>query len=171
MPISIIMKSKIKKYAKEFIYFIITLTILMNIVSLYKSQSLNDTPLNINAVKLINNQIYKLPTNKPVLIHFWATWCPTCKLEASNIEFLSKYYNIITIAVNSGNNTKIQNFIKQHHYTFKVVNDNNGQIASKFKISAFPTTFIYNKNKKLIFSEVGYTSTFGMWIRILWTKF
>jgi len=42
------MKSKIKKYAKEFIYFIITLTILMNIVSLYKSQrSINFQQINL----------------------------------------------------------------------------------------------------------------------------
>ncbi len=43
-----------------------------------------------------------IPNNKPILLHFWATWCPTCKFEAPNIEKVSKDYEVITIAVQSG---------------------------------------------------------------------
>jgi len=159
---------KLKHYAKEILYFIVIMTILTNVISLYKSQDLTQRPLSITSAKLINNQLYNIPVSKPVLIHFWATWCPVCKLEASNINFLSKYFNVLTIAVKSGDDQEIQKYLDEHNYKYKVINDTNGIISSKFKISGFPTTFIYDKNKKLAFSEVGYTSTLGLLLRLWW---
>ena len=162
------MKNKIKHYTKEIIYFIIVMTLLANIISIYRSQDLSQTPLDIQSVKLIDNTTYTLPKNRPILIHFWATWCPTCKLEASNIDFLAKHFEVLTIAVSSGSDYEIQNYLNEHSYTFRVVNDKDGSLRSKFQIAGFPTTFIYDKNKRLCFSEVGYTSTLGLYLRMLW---
>ena len=162
------MKSKIKQYIKEAIYFLIAITIITNLMSLYKAQSLNSAPLNIEAFQLIDNSVQTVQTNKPLLIHFWATWCPTCKLEASNINFLSKHYQVITIAVKSGTDAEIKKYLNAHDYTYKVVNDKDGTLSAKFQISGFPTSFIYDKNKKLLFKEVGYSSTLGLWLRLLW---
>ncbi len=162
------MKSKIKHYIKETIYFLIAITIITNLMSLYKAQSLNSAPLNIKSFQLIDNSIYTVKSNKPLLIHFWATWCPTCKLEASNINFLSKHYQVITIAVKSGTDAKIKKYLNAHDYTYKVMNDKDGTLSRKFQISGFPTSFIYDKNKKLVFKEVGYSSTLGLWLRLLW---
>jgi hypothetical protein len=61
--------------------------------------------------------------------------------------------------------------MKKHDYSYKVINDEDGSIANRFNVNVFPTTCIYDKNKNLVFSEVGYTSTFGMWIRLLWAGF
>jgi hypothetical protein len=61
--------------------------------------------------------------------------------------------------------------MQQNNLDFNVIDDRDGKIAQRFNIAVYPTTFIYNKEKKLIFSEVGYTSTFGMWIRLLWAEF
>jgi thiol-disulfide isomerase/thioredoxin len=162
------MKSKIKHAIKETVYIVITMTIVANLFSLYKAQSLNSAPLNIAAFKLIDNSVYSVKNDRPILINFWATWCPTCKLEASNINLLSKYYQVITIAVNSGNDHDIKKYLREHDYRYRVVNDKNGTLSKKFQISGFPTTFIYDKNKNLVFKEVGYTSTLGLWLRLLW---
>ena len=162
------MKSKIKRYLKEIILFVVVLTIFANAMSLYKSRNLSQEPLNMQTFTLINNQEYKVPGNKPVLIHFWATWCPTCKLEASNIDFLSKYFEVLTIAVKSGSDDEIKKYMNAHNYTFRVVNDTEGRLSSQFHIAGFPTTFIYNKDKKLVFSDVGYTSTLSLYIKMYW---
>jgi len=162
------MKEKIKKYLKEIITFFIFITILANIISLYKSSDLNKEPLNNINITLLNSQEYKYPNNKPILIHFWATWCPTCKMEASNIQSISENFEVLTIAVNSGNNSEIQKYMDEHNLNYKVYNDNNGFFAKEFRIAAYPTTFIYDKNKNLVFSEVGFTSTWGLWLRMWW---
>jgi len=155
------MKEKLKHYAKEIIVFIIVMTVFANVISLYKSTDLNRESLKETSFKLVDN--------KPILIHFWATWCPTCSLESSNIQKISEQYEVITIAVKS-DSKEIKKYMKDNNLNFKVVNDKSGEIAREFKISAYPTTFIYDKNRELVFSEVGYTSTIGLWLRMFWVN-
>lgn len=147
------------------------MTIFANLISIYKSSDLNAETLQMNSLTLMNNQEYIFENNKPVLLHFWATWCPTCKLEASNIELISKYYNVVTVAVNSGKNKEINTYLKENNFSFNVVNDENSIYSNEFKIAVFPTTFIYDKNRDLAFSEVGYTSTIGLFLRMWWASF
>lgn len=164
------MKKKLRNFIKEILLFLLIITIFANGISLYKSTDLNKEPLQLTAITLLNGEEYKLEANKPILIHIWATWCPTCKLEASNIQTISQYYNVLTIAVKSGSDTEIKNWMQKNEYTFNVVNDSNATLASKFNIEVFPTTFIYNKDKHMAFSEVGYSSTWGLFLRMWWTS-
>ena len=160
--------NRVKHYLKEITLFIVVMTIFANIISIYKSSDLNKEVLTLRSITLMNQEEYRLDNSRPLIIHFWATWCPTCKLEASNIELISKQYDVITIAVNSGSNVDIKRYLDENNFTFRVVNDKNSIYASKFKIAAYPTTFIYDKNRNLVFSEVGYTSTIGLYLRMWW---
>ena len=162
--------NRLKHYLKEIAIFIVVMTIFANILSIYKSSDLNNEALTLNSITLMNNELYSFKEDKPILIHFWATWCPTCKLEAANIEMISKQYEVISVAVNSGSNKEIQNYLNENGFTFKIVNDQQSIYSSEFKIAAFPTTFIYDKNRNLVFSEVGYTSTIGLYFRMLWAS-
>ena len=164
------MKKKLLHYAKEILTFIVVLTILSNVISLYKSSDLSKDTLSIKTLELINDKQFNLQTNKPILIHFWATWCPTCKLESDNIQTLSEHFEVLSIAVKSGSKNDLKIYMKEHNLNYRVYNDENAQLASKFNISVYPTTFIYNGEKKLVFSEVGYTSTFGLWLRMWWAS-
>jgi len=60
--------------------------------------------------------------------------------------------------------------MKEKNLDFRVVNDKSAFIANEFKIAAYPTTFIYDKDKNLVFSEVGFTSTLGLWLRMWWAN-
>ncbi len=165
------MKNKLIKYTKEILKTLIMVTIILNIVSYYKSLDLNKEKLDINTFTLLDGTKYQLKKAKPLILHFWATWCPTCKFESSNIQKISEDYEVLSIAVQSGNKEKIKQYLEENNLSFKVVNDIEGKYSQKFNIQAFPTTLIYDKNKKLRFSEVGYTSTFGLYLRMLWIRF
>jgi len=162
------MKLKVIHYIKEIAFFFIVLTIFANLMSLYKSSNLNNTPLTISSVDLLDKKSFLFNRDKPILLHFWATWCPTCKLEASNIDRIAQDFQVVTIAVKSGSDKEIQDFLDTHSLNFMVLNDRDASFAHSFKISAYPTTFIYNKNRELVFSDVGYTSTWGLWLRMWW---
>lgn len=164
------MKDKIKKYLKEGIIIVLMLIIAINGISYYKALTLNKDSLDINTFTLLDGKTYGVPKDKPILIHFWASWCPICKLESANIEKISKNYEVITIAVQSGSKEEIQKYLQENKLTFKVVNDEDGFYSQKFNIKGFPTTFIYDKKKNLRFSEVGYTSTIGLYVRMLFSK-
>lgn len=162
---------RLKYFIKETIKFFIIVTLLANIVSYYKSLSLNKNTLQLSQVKLLNNSTFTLNKKQPILIHFWSTWCPICKIEASNIQKIAKDYQVITIAVDSGDDEKIKTYLKQNNLQFNVISDYDSTIAKKFNISVYPTTLIYDRNKNLVFSEVGYTSTFGLYLRMIWASF
>jgi thiol-disulfide isomerase/thioredoxin len=165
------MKEKLKKYAKEILTLLVVIVVSSNVISLYKSKSLTAEALQMDSVKLINNLVYEVKNDEPVLFHVWATWCPICKVEAPNIQMLSEHFQVVTIAVKSGTSSEIKAFLDKNDYTYNVVNDTYGELSSKFNISAFPTTLIYDKNKNLVFSEVGYTSTLGLWLRMVWAGY
>ena len=164
------MKEKLKKYLKEAAIFVVVLTIAANALSYYRSMDLNKESLKIERFSLLDGSTYQVQKSKPILVHFWATWCPTCKFEAPNIEKISKDYEVITIATQSGSNEDIQDYLNEHHLSFRVVNDEDGIFSRVFNIKAFPTTFIYNANHELQFSEVGYTTTAGLYSRMALTK-
>jgi thiol-disulfide isomerase/thioredoxin len=161
------MKNTIKKYFREIISFAIILIVASNLLSLYNSKDLNSSVLSISSVKLLDNKTFEIDKSKPILIHFWATWCPICKVEASNIEKISENFQVLSIAVDSKN---IQDYLDENGVSFRTVDDKNGKLAKYFNISVFPTTIIYDKNQEMVFSEVGYTSTLGLWLRMLWAN-
>lgn len=164
-------KKKFLHYIKEIALFLVVMSIFANILSLYKSQDLNKKKLPLNTTRLIDNSIYNPPNDKPIAVHFWATWCPVCKLEADNIERLSKYYEVVSIAVNSGSDYDIHNYLKESNLNYRVINDKDGAIAQEFGVAVYPTTFIYDRNRSLTFSEVGYTSSFGLFSRMIYSSF
>jgi len=158
----------IKKVIKEISIGLVLLFFISNIISYIRKPDLpnkNIPELNLKDIngKNINLQSYK---GKPLILHFWATWCPICKLELSNIDSISKNYQVISIAVNSGDNYKIKEFMRKKAVDFTVINDKNGELSKDFLIEAFPTTIIYNSNGKFIFGEVGYTTTAGLLARL-----
>lgn len=168
-----IKKISFKKLLKEILVFALLLLIFSNIVSYYKSQNLSHEKLPAFDATLLDGKEFNslhANANKPLLIHFWATWCPTCKVENDTIDALSEKFEVITIAVNSGSDEQIQNFLKEKNLKFKVINDANGTLAKAFHVSAFPTTFIYNKDGSLAFSEVGYSAYISLYLKLLYAQ-
>lgn len=162
------MKQKILSWIKELLLAIVIIALVLNIVSFLKKPELASTHLphfefTTTTQKKVTSQNYR---GKPLLIHFWATWCPACKLEASNIETLSKNYQVITVAIDSGIDDEINEYLKKRELSFDVINDNEGRFASQFSVASFPTTFIYDRDGEIKFSEVGYTSTLGLRLRM-----
>jgi len=164
------MKWNIKSILKEVLIVGVMVFVLSNLISYVRRPTLNTDQLPQIKATLISGNQYIQKNNKPLVLHFWATWCPTCKLEAPNLETVSKNYEVLTIAVQSGSDDKIKAYMKENHLNFQVINDANGKWAKQFNIEAYPTTFIYNAKGKLQFSEVGYTSIAGLLARVKMAK-
>lgn len=157
----------VKKWIKEIFIGVVIIFILSNIISYVRKPELDSSQLPIATMQLVNGDTYRLKHGKPIILHFWATWCPTCKMEAENIERVSKKYEVLTIAVNSGSDEKIKQYLKGKGLSFRVLNDKEGSWAQQFKVEAFPTTFIYDAEGELKFTEVGYTTTAGLLARMV----
>ena len=155
-------KWNIKSILIEIVKILVLLFILANIMSYLRQPDLDSIQLPNIEAQLLDGSQFTVEEGKPLVLNFWGTWCPVCKVEAPNIEFVSKQYNVLTIAVNSGSDEKVKAYMQEHALTFKVLNDVEGTWAKQFKVEAYPTTFIYDAKGELLFSEVGYTTTAGL---------
>ena len=103
---------------------------------------------------------------KTVLLYFWATWCPVCKIQHGAVAAVNKDYTVVSIAMNSGTDLEINNFLQQRKLDFPVISDENGVIARQFGISGVPTSFIIDPNGNIAFTETGYTTEWGLRFRL-----
>jgi len=104
--------------------------------------------------------------NKPTLVHFWATWCSTCKLEQGSIESLHSDYNVVTLASQSGGVADVKKFLGDNNLHFPVIVDQSGALAEEWGIVGYPTSFIVDKNNVIRFVEVGFTTEVGLKLRL-----
>lgn len=86
---------------------------------------------------------------KKVIVNFWATWCPPCRLEMPEMEkFYTKNKNegIEILAVNLTKAEKsradVPAFIEAYGITFPVLLDENSDVARLYKVSSIPASFI-----------------------------
>jgi len=156
-----------KKYLKEAIILALMVFIVTNVVSYYKSSSVNakDSYKLLNSYSSIDGKSIKdlLQSNKVLVVNFWGTWCPVCNQEISNIAKIAKDSEVVlvTIAVNSGTNEEIKSYLQSKGVDFLVVNDTNGKLAKAFNISTYPTTIFYSPNRAKIIKDSGYLSWGG----------
>ncbi len=163
---------KLKAWFKEALVTLVLLAVALNLISYMRSPAKRGDPLPELQLSLLNGSSFNTDINRsrPLLVHFWATWCPTCKLEAGAIELISHHFDVLTIAVKSGSNTELERYMYENGYTFAVVNDHDGALAERFNIAAYPSTLMYDPSGFLRFGEVGYTSTPGLYLRMLMAR-
>ena len=105
---------------------------------------------------------------RSAIVHFWATWCPVCRLESDTIDNLVGDYPLITIAMQSGSESGIQNYLDDNELSFPVISDPDGRLASRWGVSGVPTTFFIDAQGIIRFVEVGFTTGLGMRARLWW---
>lgn len=104
---------------------------------------------------------------QPVLVHFWATWCPICRAEQGSIESLAHDNpNVITVAMQSGNSSAVQQYMREQGVSFPVVNDADSRISASWGVNAVPASFIVDMEGKIRYVEVGYTTAIGLRLRL-----
>ena len=158
-----------KHYLKEIVLGLVIVFVASNIINYLRAPKLESEHLSLPSVRLLDGTPYHVPKGRPVVLHFWGTWCPVCRAEASNIDTLAKSYEVITVAVNSGSSKAVQKYMREHKLSYRVINDPEGRLAARYHVSVFPTSFIFESDGKLRFTETGYTTTAGFMARMKMT--
>ena len=108
---------------------------------------------------------------KPVLLHFFATWCPICELENDSLNSIAKDHQIIVIAMQSGSSNEVADYKKKHQLTMPIYNDEQGDISQLYKVKGVPTSFIINPDGEISSSTIGYVTELGLRFRLWLSEF
>ena len=147
---------------------ILLILIVLFAVKWYTQRDLAKTiPADFEAT-LLTGQAVNLTSlkGKPVLLHFWASWCPVCELEKGSIESISKDHRVISIAMNSGTDLEVKHYLEENNLSFPTVIDEEGKLAEIFGVRGVPVSFIISPDGIIAFTESGYTTEAGLRFRL-----
>ncbi len=164
MNIKLILKKRWVKWTLEILFFVV---LYLALRAYMQRDMISGQAPNIQATT-IEQQAFNLYTSepKPVLVHFWATWCGICKLEQDSIDDLSEDYQVMTIAMQSGSDDEVRAYLQEHNLSFNVINDIDGTFVDRYGVVGVPASFVVNSNNEIVASEVGYTTPWGLRIRL-----
>lgn len=88
---------------------------------------------------------------KPIWIHFWASWCGPCQSEAPDIaELAEKYKDQLDVyginATMYDNEKDVAAFVEKYGLTFPILKDEQGDIFKLFRGAALPTHVFIDEN-------------------------
>ena len=98
---------------------------------------------------------------KPILLFTWTSWCPICKsvmpnLQEVYLEFQENDIQIMAVNISLQDQVEVaQEYIAQNQFTFPIYYDLTGDVANKYNIRGFPTTFLINSEGIIIEQLVG----------------
>ncbi len=96
---------------------------------------------------------------KPVVINFWATWCPPCRQELPGFENAWQQYgdDVVFLMVECGGESvdEVESFVAEGGYTFPVYVDSDGSGAAAYGINAIPVTALVDAEGKVFAYQVG----------------
>ncbi len=85
----------------------------------------------------------------PVLINFWATWCPPCREEMPVLQTMWTRYRdqgfvLLAIDVQEPPNV-VESFVRRQGLDFYILLDTRGDVSTRYRIRGFPTSFFVDR--------------------------
>jgi thiol-disulfide isomerase/thioredoxin len=92
-----------------------------------------------------------------VLINFWASTCPYCRVEMPMLQKLAeKYPELVVIGVNVlEERDVIEGFLWETGVSYRVVQDGWGEVSSAYRVLKIPATFLIDERGVIVWRKFG----------------
>ena len=97
---------------------------------------------------------------KVVLLNFWATWCAPCRREIPSMERLYRMrkdegFEIVAVNTERASASKVASFVEEYGMSFPILLNPQGDVGSRYRVRAIPTSFLLDKNGVINWKIVG----------------
>ena len=98
---------------------------------------------------------------KVVLINFWATWCPPCRLEMPTMQQIysehgKRRLEILAVNIEPDAKEEIRDFVKELRLTFPILLDPDMAVTRKYRLFGLPVSLLVDREGVIRAKEVGY---------------
>lgn len=100
----------------------------------------------------------------PVVLNFWATWCPPCRAEFPELVALQQEFGdtVRVVGINLTQSERsigdVREFTARYEPGFMHLLDTEGQVQALYGVSAVPTTYILDAEGAIVQRRVGAVS-------------
>jgi peroxiredoxin len=96
----------------------------------------------------------------PVVLDFWATWCPPCRAEVPVLEAASRGWHaagIVLVGVNTDapDQGDPHAFATVHGLSYPIVQDASGRVANAFGVDTLPTLVVVSAEGRVMAVRTG----------------
>jgi len=91
--------------------------------------------------------------NKPVLLEFWATWCPPCRESIPHLNELHAKYKdrgLVIIGVTDEPSGVIRKFQRDTPMDYAVATDSGGKLNKEMGVDGIPHAFLADASGKIV---------------------
>lgn len=94
----------------------------------------------------------------PVVLNFWATWCPPCKAELPELQAGSERLagQVAIVGLNQGEASgQVKAFAEQNALTFPIPLDERMDVSRTYGVRSLPTTFFIDRSGVIRYMQIG----------------
>lgn len=96
---------------------------------------------------------------QPVLINFWATWCPPCRNEMPAIQRVyagQTHGTFVVVAINlRESEDTVRSFVEEMGLSFPILLDERGEVMERYKVMGLPSSFFLAPDGTIHVRRVG----------------
>lgn len=94
------------------------------------------------------------------VLNVWATWCTSCQEEMAALDSLTAAYaphgvRVVAVSVDNGDIARVRRFAETNKLGMTVAHDPADRIGESYAVMGVPTTFIIDKDGKLLWRHTG----------------
>jgi cytochrome c biogenesis protein CcmG/thiol:disulfide interchange protein DsbE len=96
----------------------------------------------------------------PVLIEFWATWCPNCRALEPQLKTVAKKYagrvGVVTVAVSVNQSAeRVKAYVQKHGIPGTVVFDKSGAATGAYDVPATSYILVLDRTGRVVYTGQG----------------
>lgn len=153
---------------------VLIMVVIVSAVAFYQQRNMVSGMAPALVLNTVEGEPYNLQEELekgPLLVYFWGSWCGICSLTSPAVSDIAEDNNVLTIALASGDDADVQQYMEQHGYHFTTLNDDAGFISQQWGVSITPSLFYLNTKGEITQVSAGLSSEWGMRFKLWLARF